>query len=480
MAKSATKAIGFIVALALVLAGLSGVLAYKNTTIGITRALHELPEDSVDVLILGSSHVYMGVDTGILWDDYGIASFIYGGDGQPLWSTYYYLKEALLTQRPRLVVLEVFTASNDSEYLDHAFTVTNTFGEMSLENKIGGKVASVEPDALADFVAEYPVYHARYGELTREDFLPYKGEKGAEDWKGSLLKYARHPISENPDVRDVVEARALAPKNEEYLTKIIDLLEREGIPLVMIAAPDLVTVEEQEAYNAVAELASARGVPFVNYNVMREDLGLDFTGEDTDLADEFGHLNSVGAAKLTQHLGEWVKAHYDVPDRRGDARYASWQADADRNRQRAEDFAISETDDLAAWLELACADDRYTLVLHVGPAYTEEDLARLNEMLAAAASPTAVAPGGFTAVIQGGAVVLAGGADASWVGSVWDGVLAVDADGVWLDHDVYPFAEDGVTAVLYDDATGELVEAAWWPNGDASAKQAVNATDMSG
>lgn len=471
MAKSVAKIVGFVAALALVLGSLAGVLAYKNTTIGITRALHELPRDSVDVLILGSSHAYMGIDTGVLWDDYGIASFIYGGDGQPLWSTYYYLKEALQTQHPRLVVLEVFTASSESDYLDHAFTVTNTFGEMSLQNKLGNKLASVEADALADFVAEYPVYHGRYDELTREDFVPDKGEKGAGAWKGSLLKYARHAVPENPDVSDVTEAKTLTYKNGEYLTRIIDLLEREGIPLVMIAAPDLVSPEEQKAYNAVAELAEARGIPFVNYNLLRDEVGLDFTGEDTDLADEFGHLNSVGAGKLTRHLGTWLTERYDVPDRRGDARYASWQADADRNRLRAEDFALRETDELAAWLDRVCGSDRFTLVLHVGPAYSEAALTSLNETLAAAGAPFGAAPGGFTAIVQDGQLVYASAGEPSWVGSVWGGVLAVDAAGVWFDYEEYPFADDAVWAFLYDDATGELVETVAWPEG-YDAKQA--------
>lgn len=480
MARSVAKVVAFLAVLALLLGCLSGVLSYKNTTIGNTKTLHELPEDSVDVLVLGSSHAYMNIDTGVLWDDYGIASFVYGGDGQPLWSTYYYLKEALRTQHPELVVLEVFAASNDSEYLDHAFTVTNTFGELSPRNKLANKVASVEPEALPDFVAEYPVFHARYGELTREDFLPLKGERGASDWKGSILKYSRFSLPENPDARSVVEAKPLSGKNADYLTRILDLLEQEGIPLVMIAAPDMISPEEQRTYNAVSEIAEGRGIPFLNYNLMRDEIGLDFTGEKTDMADEFGHLNCIGAEKLTRHLGDWIAAHYDMPDRRGEAGYATWQADADRNRAKAGDFAIVETAGLSEWLERVFADDRFSLVVNVGPGYSEEELLRLNEALDSAGAPFRAGVGGFTAVVRGGETVFAGGSDASWKGEVWDGVLAVDGSGVWHDYEAYPFAEDSVTAFLYDDLTGEVVEVAAWCSGKSDAKQAVNASDMSG
>ena len=58
----------------------------------------------IDVLFLGSSHVHCNVNTQLLWDEYGMAAYLMTGAEQPLWNSYYNLKEALKTQKPRLVV----------------------------------------------------------------------------------------------------------------------------------------------------------------------------------------------------------------------------------------------------------------------------------------------------------------------------------------------------------------------------------------
>ena len=75
---------------------------------GVTpiRDFYSFPEDSIDVLMLGSSHLGVNVDTTILCNDYGIGSYKLWGATQPVWNSYYNLAEALKTQHPKVVVLE--------------------------------------------------------------------------------------------------------------------------------------------------------------------------------------------------------------------------------------------------------------------------------------------------------------------------------------------------------------------------------------
>jgi len=56
---------------------------------------YDLPKDTVDVLLLGSSHMGMNTDPSILWNEQGIAAYSCWGGMQPTWNTYYYLKECL-------------------------------------------------------------------------------------------------------------------------------------------------------------------------------------------------------------------------------------------------------------------------------------------------------------------------------------------------------------------------------------------------
>ena len=71
-------------------------------------------------------------------------------------------------------------------------------------------------------------------------------------------------------------------------------------------------------------LADELNVPYVNlFDV--EGL-VDF---QTDCYDATSHLNPDGATKVTAYLGEWLTAHFNLADKRGDARYAHWDAALD-------------------------------------------------------------------------------------------------------------------------------------------------------
>ena len=72
------------------------------------RAFYHQPENSIDVVFLGSSHIHCNINTAYLWTEYGIAAYDYSAAEQPLWMTYYWLREFCKTQKPKLVVVDVF------------------------------------------------------------------------------------------------------------------------------------------------------------------------------------------------------------------------------------------------------------------------------------------------------------------------------------------------------------------------------------
>ena len=101
---------GFTAVLALLLTLLAchNVLLLKSEDgISQCRSLYKQKKDSIDVLFLGSSRIFCNVRTGILWDEYGIASYDLGGAETTMMSSFYHLSEALKTQHPEVVVLEV-------------------------------------------------------------------------------------------------------------------------------------------------------------------------------------------------------------------------------------------------------------------------------------------------------------------------------------------------------------------------------------
>ena len=109
------RAACFLLLAALLFAGFGRIYGFKYSDgVDSMRTFRRQAPGSVDVLFLGNSHVFEDVDTGALYDTAGIAAYDLCAARQGPWSTYWYLKEALKTQRLKLIVKQV------SRHLNHA------------------------------------------------------------------------------------------------------------------------------------------------------------------------------------------------------------------------------------------------------------------------------------------------------------------------------------------------------------------------
>ena len=87
-------------------AGATQLLRNKDSA-GAVRALYEEPRDSLDVVFVGSSHILNGAFPLELWHEYGIVSNNLGQHGQSIPISYYMVQEAIRTQHPGCIVLDV-------------------------------------------------------------------------------------------------------------------------------------------------------------------------------------------------------------------------------------------------------------------------------------------------------------------------------------------------------------------------------------
>jgi hypothetical protein len=293
------------------------------------EALH-----TVDVLFVGSSHVFYGINPNVLWLDKGIASFDYGSSSQPLWTSYYFIIEALKSQSPTIIVLDVLYAYRDHEngYAGHQQAIFSTF-PFSL-NRLNMIKTDAAPQKRISYVIDLLAFHTRWRDINRNS-LPFTGqtyaEKGLFRFKGYpadkyLFTVADIPADYNfSNYPSTAEQGELHEKNLLYLMKIIELAKDSDIELLLIKTPTAMPFEdedEQKAYNTVAKIAAAYQIPFIDFNKdeHRKAMGLDFT---TDMWDD-GHLNASGAEKFSKYIALYLKENYDLPDRRGDSAYRSW------------------------------------------------------------------------------------------------------------------------------------------------------------
>ncbi len=327
--KNLCRALISIAAFALVYYGCSRILLLKSEDgIEQMQAYYLQKENTVDVLLLGSSHTYCDVNTGVLWDEYGISAFDLGGAEQPFWNSYYFLKEALKTQKPKVIVLDItIPGIRSEEYQLRVWSVKNLFGIHFNRNRIDATRISVPSSSFETLLNPMNEMHTRYSDLDKDDFID---SNRSVNYKGFDLRDGIVPY-ETPDMSGVTELTPMTEKEELYYRKIIELTREEKIPLLLVSVPFPVYEEAQKIYNYEFKIAKEEGVPYIDYNKGNHyaEMDLDFK---TDMADEF-HLNITGNEKFSKYLGAQLKETYDLTDHRGDEKYDSWEVNALIERQ---------------------------------------------------------------------------------------------------------------------------------------------------
>lgn len=369
MKKSIIRIICFIMILGTVLLCVNHVLKlkYSDGIYDMTK-FYELEDDSVDVLILGSSHAYQSFNTGVLWNDYGIASYVLGGSVQPIWNTYYYLKEALKTQTPELIVLEGYCVYQNHKFADDSRIICNTYGMKWSKDKIDAIKISSPKERWNEFIIGYTQYHTRYSELSKEDFYKNKGNPLYNDWKGFGCNMATK-ARESTDVTGMDGRSPLYRKSEEYYRKTIELAQENNIPIVVVIAPYAgINGDVELLFNTASDIASEYNVNFINCNLSLSEIGIDYT---TDAADG-NHLNYKGNQKFTRYIGALLKDNYVISDHRGDTNYASWQRNADYISQQIYNQELSEMDDAEDIFKKIWNED-YRLIISVDGDCTTND-----------------------------------------------------------------------------------------------------------
>lgn len=322
--KKFIKAISFLLILIIFLVNLNRVFKFKygDGIYGLEK-FYSLDAESVDLLVLGSSHAFEDINPAVLWMEQGIAAYDLCGSVQPMWNTYFYLKEALKTQKPKMIILEGYMLSFDENYSDDSRIIKNNYGLKNTKDKWDSLKVSCPKDNFYDFALEIGQYHNRYTDITKEDFLKNQGNPLFENWKGNGNNRVINSF-DKPQVAQIEDALPLNSKTEKYYRAILQLANDNNIKIMVVVSPyPGITETNQKKYNMGKIIADEYKVPFYNFNNMYDEIDLDFSKDfaDTD------HLNNYGNYKFTKYLCEILQNEYAdyVIDRRNDSNYASWE-----------------------------------------------------------------------------------------------------------------------------------------------------------
>lgn len=269
---------------------------------------------SIDVFFLGTSHVMDAVYPMELWRDYGVTSYNLGNPSETPEATYWTLRLALETHRPKLVMMDVC-------YIDRA---QSELGNYALSHVFLDEVP-LSPLKLEAIWAMFPegeraayVWPLYYSHGRWEEMLLGGAETTAcvPAMRGAELRVGRSAPA--PFTR-TTEMNMQETEGKRAIRRIIDLCRSEGISIALMAIPYPADEEKQRMMNSAQRIADEYGIAL--YNLFDVQGLVDF---DTDCYDEMSHLNPDGAIKVSAWLGARITDDYALEDHRQDAAYAHW------------------------------------------------------------------------------------------------------------------------------------------------------------
>jgi len=373
--KSALSAAAFLALLISLFFGLSRILEYKGGR-EKTMPFFERAEQ-LDVLFFGDSHAYSGIYPMELWENYGITSYNLANYDLTIPVSYWVMRNALLTCKPKVVVLDVNQIWEQAKLCASSGNVHTGLDGFPLSRVKLEAIFDLMDDPLLtdengqryknlrlEFIFPFIKYHSRWNDLTLQDLKPhYNLELGGE----------RNIAVASPDAYEITADAA----DEQgfgfiYLRRFIKHCQDMGIRVLLtnLPYPCPNNNEEQLYTNAVLYTAEEYGIEYIDFVYM--DQIVDYS---TDCYDPASHLNPSGAWKVTDFIGQHLSQVYELPDHRGEAAYASWDDDYAAYRKLKLKSLRKETDPYSFLMLLADPSFSTILLLPEESAVYTDDLA---------------------------------------------------------------------------------------------------------
>lgn len=270
-----------------------------------------------DVILVGDCEVYEAFVPSVLWEEYGITSYVRGGAQQLAWHSYYLLEETFKYEAPKVVVYNVYA-------LKYGTPQSEAYNRMTFDtmkwsySKIKGIMASMrEEESIVDYLFPILRYHSRITSLESEDLeYMFSSPKDMSD-NGYIIKTGVVPMP-NSDPITEPPSELLPDSSLEYLDKMRELCRENGAELVLIKAPTNSRgywwYDEWE--EQIVEYSEQNGLDYYNFIPYADAMGIDW---QNDTYDGGLHLNVYGAEKFTKYFGEILASEYGLVSRKNEA-----------------------------------------------------------------------------------------------------------------------------------------------------------------
>lgn len=314
----------FLVVVSILLTIVSFVFMRKSRYIGTMNAFQSLECDTVDVVGVGSSHMYCTLCPAELYRHTGLSSFLLSTQQQPIEISYEYVRQALKRHSCKVVILELFmfvhlpAKTPVDEGVAHDGLDPIPFGT----DKIGTVLDMPRKDGAENYLIPFIKYHSRWRELKAKDF---NFDREMDFWsacRGFVLLTKAVPSKSMKEVRCVdCTPLPLDPYFVGWIERFNDMVRAHGAELMLLTAPSPMNAEQCGKYSFLHQYANKHGIKYLDLNGEFNALGIDVNKDffDTD------HLNVFGAEKATRRIGKYLLENFKFEIDKSPERTTEWK-----------------------------------------------------------------------------------------------------------------------------------------------------------
>lgn len=330
------------------------------------RGFYLEEEDSLDMVLIGSSENYAGYSPVLAYEEFGFTSYPYTLSGTDFNLFPYQMEEILRVQSPSMIVVDIAEAvrirsgENADAILrqflaampmsDHKHQIIRELGDpeqiLSYYFPFSINHGTSTPQKVMDYVKANTALHRR-GYSLLKGTLTFTGS--GENWDGPWVD----PMSTAGDY----STAPVPPEVEQRLHWLLDICD--GYPeirFVFINTPHRIILEgsyvEFQQMNTLGQIIRERGYDFINLESLTDEIGL---VPETDFYNS-RHMNLYGQYKTTRYLSEILTEEFGLQGRAlSEESKANWDSCVEYQKKYyalfEEEFTTREEWEFGLWLQ---------------------------------------------------------------------------------------------------------------------------------